>query len=339
MDTRSLVSTSRVDVKRGDTIESRHRLHGAVADAAGDLVAWFGDPEYVSFFRSSAKPFQSLPLVDDGVVDAFGLTDEELAVCCASHSGEARHIELVQGLLDRVDLGHEMLACGPQTPFDKGAADALAKAGREGGRIHNNCSGKHAGMLLLAVHHGWSTDGYELPDHPVQCRMLDEVARWSGAPSDTIATAVDGCGVVCFALSMRHMATAYARFLADASAGGAARHIVHAMTAHPFAVAGSRRLCTDVMEWSSGDVWAKVGAEGVYGAGVVPSGLGLSLKAEDGAWRAGEVGLITLLDALGALKPDIRDRLMGTYGRVVNTREEHVGSIEGIVQLERVEAR
>lgn len=314
-------------------MESTHRLHGAVAAPDGTLRGWFGNPEYVTFFRSSAKPFQALPLVEDGVAAAFGLTAEELAVCCASHSGEPRHIELVQGLLDRIDASPELLACGPQTPFNKEAAEALVRAGNTCGRIHNNCSGKHAGMLLLATHHGWDLSGYELPGHPVQQRMLDEVARWSAEPRDTIRTAVDGCGVVCFALSLRAMATAYARFLLAAKNGEAARQVVDAMTRHPFAVAGTRRLCTDLMEVADGEVWAKVGAEGVYGAGIRATGFGLAMKAEDGGWRAGEVGLIGFLERLGALGKEARTTLVERYTPVRNTLGQVVGSLEAHVTL------
>jgi L-asparaginase II len=331
---RTLVSESRVEVTRGGTIESTHRVHGAVADASGSIISSFGDPNFVTFFRSSAKPFQALPLVEDETAEAFGLTDEELAVCCASHSGEPRHVGLVQGLLDRVGLDQDVLACGAQPPFNRKAADALVRSGSAPGRIHNNCSGKHAGMLLLATHHGWDIDGYEQLDHPVQLRMLDEVERWSQVPRGEIKTAVDGCGVVCFALSLSAMAAAYARFLAAARAEEPAARIIRAMTSHPHAVAGTDRLCTDVMAATDGRVWAKVGAEGVYGAGIVSSGLGLSLKVEDGGWRAGEVGLIALLQTLGAIDAKTHEKLIGRYGRVTNTLGAAVGSITGTLALE-----
>lgn len=331
---RTLMSESRVEITRGGTIESTHRVHGAVADASGSVVSSFGDPSLVTFFRSSAKPFQALPLVEDGAVEAFRLTGEELAVCCASHSGEPRHVALVQGLLDRVGVDHNALACGAQAPFNRKAADALVRSGSAPGRIHNNCSGKHAGMLLLATHHGWDIDGYERPTHPVQVRMLDEVERWSHVPRDEIETAVDGCGVVCFALSLSAMAAAYARFLAAARAKEPAERIVRAMTSHPHAVAGTDRLCTDVMAATDGEVWAKVGAEGVYGAGVVSNGLGLSLKVEDGGWRAAEIGLISLLDMLGAIDRKTYDDLIGHYGRITNTLGAAVGSITGALALE-----
>nr|MBA2671377.1 asparaginase [Gemmatimonadota bacterium] len=259
------MSQSLVEVFRGPVLESSHRIHAAVVDSNGRLRAWVGDPDMATFFRSSAKPFQALPLVTHGAMDRFGITLEELAICCGSHSGDARHVEVVTGLLRKIGLDGEALACGPHPPFDQSSRRTLAEAGLEPVRVHNNCSGKHAGMLALARVHGWDTEGYHRPEHPVQRRLLSEVARWVEMPEEALALGTDGCGVVCFGLPLRQMAVAYARL------AGAARNgdhdptfVVGAMTSYPEMVAGRGRICTDLMKQTTGRVFAKVGAEGVY---------------------------------------------------------------------------
>ncbi|MBI4541319.1 MAG: asparaginase [Gemmatimonadetes bacterium] len=179
--------TARVVVSRGATVESVHRVHVVVADAAGRIVAQAGDPQRVTFYRSAAKPLQMLPLVEDGVVARFGLTAEELAVCCASHGGEPAHVAAVSSVLAKLGLGAGALACGAQAPLHEASALALAARGEEPQPIHNNCSGKHAGMLALALAHGWPTSGYHQAGHPVQRRMRAEIARWSGVPGSELA--------------------------------------------------------------------------------------------------------------------------------------------------------
>src|SRR5207244_12700989 len=170
------------------------------------------------FWRSGAKPFQALPLVLDGVTERFGMTQEELALCCASHSSEPRHVELVRQLLGKIGCSERDLLCGPHPPLSDRVAQDYATRGVRLTAVYSNCSGKHAGMLALARHHGWPVEFYTRPDHPVQQRLLSEVAEWSGVERSRIGTATDGCGVVCYALPLRNMAGAYAR-LANAEVG------------------------------------------------------------------------------------------------------------------------
>ncbi|MDX1673761.1 MAG: asparaginase, partial [Longimicrobiales bacterium] len=205
------------------------------------------------------------------------------------------------------------------------------------GRIHNNCSGKHAGMLALAVAHDWPTEGYQAEGHPVQARMRAEIERWTAVDRSEIATGVDGCGVVTFSLPVAGLARAFAGLGAAAVAGepGPAA-VVGAMTAHPFLVGGTDRLCTRLMEATAGRVIAKVGAEGVYGA-LTRGGLGIGLKARDGAKRAAEVALLGVLEALDELEPGAREALE-RWARpdVRNTRGEVVGGVRPVVELEMV---
>jgi L-asparaginase II len=257
-----------VEVVREGLVESRHRVHAAIVDSEGRLRASVGDPELETFVRSAAKPFQALPIVSDGAMDRFGITLEELAVCCGSHSAEPRHVEVVRSLLRRVGIDGEALACGPQPPLHKGSRRALAEAGLEPLRMHNNCSGKHAGMLALARAHGWDIEDYHRADHPVQQRLLSEIARWVGMPAEAIGLAVDGCGVVCFAMPLRQMALGYARLARGARLGDHdPTFVVGAMTAYPEMVAGEGRLCTDLMRRTTSRTFAKVGAEGSTASG------------------------------------------------------------------------
>ncbi|MDX1674682.1 MAG: asparaginase, partial [Longimicrobiales bacterium] len=288
------MSGVRVEVMRGGVIESVHDVDVAVV-RAGEVVACAGDVDRSAFVRSAVKPFQALPLVEDGVMERFGLGPEELALACASHSGEPGHVDVARSTLRKVGVPESALACGAHPPFDDDARRRLEAAGEEPGRIHNNCSGKHAGMLALAVAHDWPTEGYQAEDHPVQARMRAEIERWTAVDRSEIATGVDGCGVVTFSLPVAGLARAFAGLAAAAVAGepGPAA-VVGAMAAHPFLVGGTDRLCTRLMEATDGRVIAKVGAEGVYGA-LTRGGLGIGLKARDGAKRAAEVALLGVL--------------------------------------------
>jgi L-asparaginase II len=183
-------------------------------------------------------------------------------------------------------------------------------------------------MLALALHHGWDIAGYHEPDHPVQARMRRETVRWSGVPEGELLEAVDGCGVVCFAVPLVEMARSFARFADAARSGGGPGEVCRAMTTHPELVAGSGRLCTDLMTAVPGIV-AKVGAEGVYGALVPDAGLGLAIKVEDGGWRAVDAVLVALLHHLGFLSREARKALTAYLEPVLlNTRREVVGTLE-----------
>ena len=328
-----------VEALRGEHVESVHEVSIAVADADGRLRAHAGDPDRCTFARSSIKAMQALPLVEDGVVERFGITEEELALCCASHSGEPRHIQLAGSLLGRIAAGEEALACGPHWPMSPAAAQLLREAGEQPGRLHNNCSGKHAGMLALARFHGWPLAGYHQPEHPVQQRMLREVARWSRLDADDIRLGVDGCGVVTYAVPLFGLARGFAGLAAEARRGGmGAATVIQAMVRHPWVVGGSDRLCTELMKAAAGRIFVKVGAEGVYGAGVPGAELGVALKVHDGAGRAAEPALLATLQALGLLSADE----LGKLGRwltppVTNTRGEEVGNVRCRIELATTE--
>ncbi len=333
------MNTPTVDVFRGAIIESRHRVSVAVTDAEGALVARAGDADLVTFWRSAAKFFQVMPLVLGGGAEALGLTDPELGLACASHNGEPRHRELAASVLAKAQCGEDDLACGPHPSLAEPVARAMAARGEKPTRLHSNCSGKHAAMLAQARFRGWTTAGYAEADHPVQRGCIEEVARWSGVPAAAIGRAVDGCGVVCFALPLRAMALAYARLGARrlAGDGGAAREaaadrLVRAVTAEPFLLAGTARFCTEVLTTSGGRVVAKVGAEGVYCAALPEKGLGIALKVEDGDSRSSIVALVAVLEQLApgvaAVAPEWRSP------PVTNLRGQVVGRMEAQVPLQ-----
>lgn len=292
-----------VDLVRGTTTESRHRVHVAVVDTTGRLVARSGDPDLVTFMRSVAKPFQAMPLVADGAAARFGLTSEELALCCASHSSAPDQVERVRGLLTKIGVGEASLRCGPHRPLSGAVAADYERRGITLTAIHSNCSGKHAGMLALARHHGWPVEDYTEPEHPVQRRCLAEVSRWTGVPEDAIGQGTDGCGVVTFAVPVRHMALAWAKLgsreQGSASSPQSRALLLAAMLHHSDLLAGPDRPCTQLMEANPDRLVAKVGAEGVYAAVLPGERLGVALKVEDGHASAAVLAVVAVLGALG----------------------------------------
>jgi L-asparaginase II len=294
----------RAEATRGGLTESVHRISAAVVDSAGHLLARSGDPGLRTFWRSAAKPFQALPVVADGAADRFGLTDAEVALACGSHSSEPGHVALAGEMLRKVGRTEADLACGPHVPLSPVMAATVAREGLHLSPAWSNCSGKHAAMLAISLHHGWSTRGYERLEHPLQQRILAEVSRWSGEPVDSIGLGVDGCTAVSFALPLIAMARAYARFgSSDEPAVGRIRQV---MMAHPWLVAGTGRSCTDLMEALPGRLAVKLGADGIYCAVLLRSGLGVALKVEDGDMRASPAVLVTILrDLARRYEPDL----------------------------------
>jgi L-asparaginase II len=255
---------------------------------------------------------------------------------CASHSGEDRHVEIARSMLASLGLGEDALACGSHWPFNTTAARALRERGEVPGRAHNNCSGKHAGMLALAAAHGWPLVDYHEAEHPVQLRMLQEISHWSDVATERIDVAVDGCGVATFMLPLNALALTFARLaIAGRSPASPAGRVTRAMLEYPELVGGTGRLCTELIRVTRGRIFAKVGAEGVYCAAVPGAEIGIALKVEDGAKRAAEPALLEVLRLLGLLT----DEDMGSLEKfarpdVLNTRGEVVGSLRARIRLE-----
>ena len=302
-----------VVVWRGSVAEARHRVLAAVCDARGVTIAATATPELHTTFRSAAKPFQLLPLVERGHADAWGFDAETLAVMAASHTGSAYHLGLVRGILERIGLSHIDLACGYHDPLDPIALAHLASHPEERTALYNNCSGKHAGMLALALSERWPTAGYERAEHPLQHLMRESVADMCGLAPEALSVGIDGCSVSVFGAPLAAMARAYARFAA-ARPGATARdaaldRIRRAMLAYPVATGGDARFSTALMQATRGRLVAKGGAEGLECVGVPERGWGLALMVEVGGSRAVAPAVIALLERLELLEPHERETL------------------------------
>ncbi|HUQ30781.1 MAG TPA: asparaginase [Pyrinomonadaceae bacterium] len=338
-----------VEVRRGSITESRHRGHIIAVDADGRIIAELGSPQIVTYLRSSSKPHQAIPLVASGAADRFGFTEKEIAIACGSHNGEAIHTETVARMLRKIGLGMDALKCGVHEPYSAQAARELRERGEQPTVLHNNCSGKHTGMLALALHLGAPVETYDEPGNAVQLNIVRRIAQFSSVPVEDIAVGIDGCGVPTFGVTVRAMALMYARLVAppldfDEATRGACSRIVSAMTECPEMIGGrAERLDTVVMQAARGRLISKVGAEGVYTAGVLPCeewprGLGLALKIEDGEdRRARPTVVIESLRQLGVLSDGALEAVKHYASfSIENRRGDRVGEVNASFELKRI---
>lgn len=338
-----------VEVTRGSLIEARHRGFIVVVDSAGQIVAQLGDGSARTWYRSAAKPFQTIPIITSGAAQHFGLTAQELAVITGSHSGEDIHLTAVSSILDKIGCAETELLCGAHTPFDDVTAKQLRATGQAPRILHNNCSGKHAGMLAFAKFSQQPLANYIDPQHAIQRQIREVLARFAAVPAEEIDIAVDGCSAPVFGVSLTAMARSYAQLVAARQTGSAqdetlcqaAERVVAAMGEFPEMVGGNRnRLDTDLMRATHGQVIAKVGAEGVQLLGVkpcprYPAGLGIAIKIEDGdIRRARDPVVIETLRQLGLLTDEQLAQL-ARYGRtpLFNFRRIEVGEVRTCFQL------
>jgi L-asparaginase II len=269
------------------------------------MLASAGEPGLPVYLRSAAKPFQAMPLLEAGGERAFRLGSGEIALTCASHGGQPRHVRAVAGLLARGGFAERDLACGGDRPMHEGSAQALLRRGESPSPLHNNCSGKHAGLLLACRLYGFSARGYWQPGHPIQREVLARVAAWTSVPPGRIGIGVDGCSLPVFHLPLAALAIAYAKLLSR-SAGPAAARIRKAMWQRPDMMAGSGRFTTAFLAVGRGRWIGKEGAEGVYAIGIRPprgdrEACGIAFKIEDGSTRARDAIALALLERLGLL--------------------------------------
>jgi len=332
-----------VRVWRGPEIESLHRVRVAVAGAGGTLVGGLGDPSARTYLRSSAKPVQALPLVEEGLVERYGLEPREIAVMAASHNAEPFHVHAVRSILEKGGIEESLLQCGPHEPMGEMAAASLRAAEEEPGPIHNNCSGKHAGMLLVCRAMGWPTGSYRDPDHPLQRRIRERLAELAGCAADALGLAVDGCGVPTFSMPVEAMArTLAALAVADARRAGdrerAIGAVLDAMARHPEYVAGTGRVDTAIMVAHGNRVVVKTGAEGVFCAAIRGHDgnepRGVALKVADGARRAQDVAIVDVLDRLGVVDPAAAGLAGHARPPLLNRSGEVVGRIDAHLPLE-----
>jgi L-asparaginase II len=318
-----------VEVTRGPLVESAHRGALAVCDAKGNTVLALGDVSRDVYPRSAFKMMQALPLVASGAAEAFALTQEELALACASHSGEPMHTAAVGAWLEKIGAAESDLACGPHLPYDEPVAHAMVRARERPTRLHNNCSGKHTGFLTLAKHLGAPFAGYVELDHPVQRAVKGALARLCSRDAQTMPWGIDGCAAPNFAMSLTELATGFARLATgeglDADEARAAATLQVAVRTKPLYMSGTGRACARLIEAAKAGTTVKTGAEGVFTAAIPGLGLGVALKAADGASRASETIIAGVLASLGVLDPDGETGQSFLAAPVKNWRGDVVG--------------
>jgi len=329
-----------IEVWRGDLIESAHAISAAVVDQDGRLLHYLGDPYLVTNLRSSAKPFQVIPLLQalDESDPGFDFTLEELAIMAGSHSGGWEHARVVQGILEKIGFSEEHLQCGTHPPLGKKERKAV---GGDFTAIHNNCSGKHAAMLALCRIRSYDDEGYCRPDHPVQQLIRRSLSVVMDVPEERIGQGIDGCGVPVFYFSLYQMAHGFARFVSgrdlcsqddnDLIPRETCQKIVDAMLAYPEMIGGEDRFDTDVMKVANCDdpvLISKLGAEGFGTLSLLEEGLGMAVKVEDGGDRAICPAVIHILKQMAILSDEQTRALEDHYlPKIHNRRKDVVGGI------------
>jgi L-asparaginase II len=332
------------NVIRGETVESVHRGHVIAIDGRGEKVLNLGLPDTVTFFRSACKPFQALPFITSGACDELGYSDEEIALACASHSGEARHVRIAHLMLDRSGLTEAHLRCGTHLPFNEKESERMQRAGEYPTQLHNNCSGKHAAMLAVAKHIGADLATYDSLDNPVQQSILETISLFSEVPAKKIKIGIDGCAAPNFALPLSAMATSFLNLISPPAAfpedvRAASARLVSAMSSFPELIGGVERLDTMLMQAAGGDLLSKVGADGVWLCAVMPcekwpAGLAVALKVEDGDdRRARPVVAVALLKKFGMLPADALPELSPMV--LKNRRGDVVGRVESALAMDQ----
>lgn len=327
-----------VEQTRGGVVENIHRGAFVLIDASGQVIASAGDIERPVFPRSAIKSMQALAMVASGAIDRFAISNEELALACASHHGEDVHVSGVRSFLGDIGLDESSLECGAHVPTNPAARNALRRTGKEPSPVHNNCSGKHTGMLSVALALGVPTAGYIERDHPVQLAVRSAIETVIGEPLSIDLCGRDGCSIPTWAAPLRAIARGFARMATGTGLppelAAAARRIFDAATAHPVLVAGTGHLDTVVMEAFAGRLMQKGGAEGVQCGAIRDTGLGYALKCDDGNMQASQVMLANLLLRHAAPTPAQRE-VLSRFARqpITNVRGFEVGEMRGAGEL------
>ncbi|MDX1738078.1 MAG: asparaginase [Alphaproteobacteria bacterium] len=321
-----------VEVTRGSIVESRHRGSIAIVDVNGKVQAAWGDVTSPIYGRSSIKAFQALPVLETGAADSYGFSDDEIALAVASHGGEEIHAETALRMLKKLDLDESDLECGSHWPTHEDSARALAAKGLVPNQLHNNCSGKHAGMLALAKKIGASTKGYTEQTHAVQQRIKGTMEAMCGVSLATAPVERDGCSAPTWAIPLENTAYGFARFAAPDdlpdTRAEACKRITKAVFDNPFNVAGTGRYCTEMMTALKERVFLKTGAEGFFSAALPEYGLGIALKCDDGSTRGAEAMLTATLRVIGVIDDRVQDQLADYISvPLTNRRDFKIGEI------------
>ncbi len=329
-------------VTRSDYIESIHFGYICVSDSSGKIHFSLGDYKTQVYFRSSAKPIQAIPLVHTGAAEAFGLSQKEISLVCASHSGQEIHQQTTLDILDKLSLGEGHLHCGIMQPYNEEENKRLKAEGRQPTQLHCSCSGKHAGMLALTKFRGYKLENYADKDHPVQKEILASIAEFTDLDPDSIPLGVDGCGVPIYLLPIDKIALSYARLVDFADQPNhkyytACKTIVEAMIKYPEMVAGDYEFDTELMQRSRPKLIGKVGCEAVYCLGLLEKKLGICIKVIDGNERAVYPVVIQLLKDFGVLSDDEYKSLQPWhYYAIKNNLKETIGEVVPIFHLQHV---
>lgn len=312
------------EITRADRVESIHYGAIAVVDTNGTLVASAGDPDLFLYFRSSAKPFQAIPVIESGAADRFGLTPAELALCCASHNAEEGHQRQVLAFLAKLGLGESALQCGAPMPSDDHAFASVELGLTPKSPLQCDCSGKHSGMLASCLHLGLPIDTYLEPDHPLQVRIKGLIAEVCDVPVESLAMATDGCSLPTFGSTLRSFARSYAELARSTAHADALNRLREAMIAHPQNVAGKNELVTNLMKFGKGAIVAKSGAEGLICVGLPEQGLGIAIRVADGSFRAHPVLVIEALRQLRAVPESVLEELTAEHDPVIYNHNRRV---------------
>ncbi|MCW8854730.1 MAG: asparaginase [Gammaproteobacteria bacterium] len=327
-----------VEVTRNGTVESRHFGTAVVCDYRGKVVASWGDIESLVFPRSALKPMLAIQLVESGASDHYALNNAELSLACSSHQGEQIHQTLVTSWLSRLGLTEEHLACGAVLPEHTDSAHQLLASGQKGCRIHHNCSGKHSGFLTTALHLGLPLDNYHLLEHPLQQLSMEILSDLAGVDLNQYPMGIDGCGLPAPTMPLLQLGYATARFakpvdLAETRARAIYR-LHQAITNEPLYIAGHGTVASELNEVTKGAVLAKTGAEGIVTAALPERGLGIAVKIADGSARARSVALLAILDHLGALSEEEKQKLQDHISpTLLNSRGLAVGEVRPAATL------
>ena len=323
------------EVTRGDYVESRHHGAYAVVGAAGKLLAHAGDIESPIFPRSAIKAFQALPLLESGAAEQFGFTDEEIALAVSSHNGEPEHVRVARSMLTKAGVKEADYECGSHWPYDLPALRAMIAKGESPADVHNNCSGKHAGMLAAAKGLNAPTKGYSRLDHPLQQAIAKAMGEICDCDVTNAPCGIDGCSVPTWAIALKNLARGFQRFSSGEDLSetrkAACQRIIKAAAAHPFMVAGTGRFCTDLMT-AVPRAFVKTGAEGVFCAAIPHAGIGIAIKCEDGAHRASETACAAVLASLDVWNDSEREKLKGfTRQPIKSRRGDMVGEVRSVI--------
>ncbi|MGH8809630.1 MAG: asparaginase [Noviherbaspirillum sp.] len=326
-----------VEATRGDDVESIHFGCVAVVDTRGTLLYQAGDPHFLTYTRSTIKPFQALPFLRACGPARFAYGTREIALLCASHSGETMHTDIVQAMLHKAGCDEHHLRCGCHVPLHYTVEENQPPAGAKFNQLHNNCSGKHAGFLAYCVQHGQPLDTYLDPGHPLQQAIRRDVAQAAGIAESDLKSGIDGCSAPNYAMPLSRLALAYARLAQganDAVHGSLSGDLFDAMTTHPELVSGTGRSDLAFMQTAPGDWVAKIGAEAVQVIGIRSAGLGIAVKVADGNSRALYPAVISVLQQIGVL-PSVEATPLASWLRpqTHNFMGLHTGELRPVVKL------